>query len=76
MHHAITRDEAAAIATHLWRLKTATLADPASWYGRGENGIMMQAFQHPTMDVPSRSDQVHRKFAQLYGHADLLVSTD
>ncbi|WP_156359446.1 phytanoyl-CoA dioxygenase family protein [Sphingomonas sp. Leaf242] len=76
LHQAITRDEAAAIAAHLWRLKAATPTDPASWYGRGENGIMVQAFQHPTMEVPRRSARVHRGFAQLYGHADLLVSTD
>lgn len=73
---AITRDEAAAIAAHLWRLKAATPDDRASWYGRGENGIMVQAFQHPTMEVPRRAARVHRAFAQLYGHADLLVSTD
>lgn len=76
LHQAITRDEAAAIEAHLWALKAATPDDPASWYGRSDKGIMVQAFQHPAMDVPRRAARVHRAFAQLYGHADLLVSTD
>ena len=37
---------------------------------------MVQHFQHPAMDVPRRSLRLHKAFAQLYGHADLIVSTD
>lgn len=76
LRRAIAREAAAAIADHLYRLQGASADDPSSWYRRGDNGIMVQNFQHPTMDVPRRSLRLHRGFAQLYGHADLLVSTD
>ena len=76
LRNAISRDAAAAIADHLWTLLGADPADPASWYGRRTNGIMIQHFQHPAMDVPRRSPRIAKAFAELYGHADLIVSTD
>lgn len=76
LRNAIAPDDAAAIATHLWTLKGATPDDPTSWYGGREGGIMVQQFQHPAMDVPRRALRVHRAFAQLYGHADLIASCD
>jgi hypothetical protein len=76
LRQAISSEEAAAIASHLWRLKGASADDPSTWYARHANGIMVPEFQHPTMMVPRRSARLHRAFAQLYGHADLMVSTD
>jgi hypothetical protein len=76
LRQAITRDQAAAIADHLWSILDADPADPATWYGPRTNGIMIQHFQHPTMDVPRRSPRMAKGFAELYGHADLIVSTD
>jgi hypothetical protein len=76
LRQAITRDQAAAIADHLWSILDADPADPATWYGPRTNGIMIQHFQHPTMDVPRRSMRMAKAFAELYGHADLIVSTD
>ena len=73
---AITRDDAGRIADHLWSILDADPADPATWYTRRGNGIMVQHFQHPAMDVPRRSLRLHKAFAQLYGHADLVASTD
>jgi hypothetical protein len=73
---AIARDDAAAIADHLWSVLDADPADPATWYRPRSNGIMIQHFQHPVMDVPRRSPRMVRGFAELYGHADLIVSTD
>jgi len=76
LREAITRGEAAAIADHLWSILDADPGDPATWYGPRTNGIMIQHFQHPAMDVPRRSARMAKGFAQLYGHADLIVSTD
>lgn len=76
LRNAVTRDEAGAIAEHLWARVGATPGDPATWYGPRTNGIMIQHFQHPAMDVPRRAARVHKAFAQLYGHADLIASTD
>lgn len=76
LRNAIARDEAAAIADHLWAMIGADPGDPATWYGRRTNGIMIQHFQHPAMDVPRRSERMAKGFAELYGHADLIVSCD
>lgn len=76
LRQAITSDQAAAIAEHLWSILDADPADPATWYGPRTNGIMIQHFQHPTMDVPRHSLRMAKGFAELYGHADLIVSTD
>ncbi|HMJ78371.1 MAG TPA: phytanoyl-CoA dioxygenase family protein [Iamia sp.] len=73
---AITRAEAAAIADHLWATIAADPADPSTWSHVRGNGIMVQHFQHPAMDVPRRSARLARAFAQLYGHADLVTSID
>jgi len=76
LRNAIAPSEAAAIADHLWASIDADPANPASWYGPRTNGIMIQHFQHPAMDVPRRSARIAKAFAELYGHADLIVSTD
>lgn len=76
LRHAITRDEAAAIAAHLWTIIDAEPDDPASWSQARVGGIMIQQFQHPAMDVPRRSPRMAKGFAELYGHADLIVSCD
>jgi hypothetical protein len=73
---AVWGDEAGAIADHLWSILDAGPADPAKWYAPRSNGIMVQQFQHPAMDVPRRSPRLHKAFAQLYGHADLIASVD
>src|SRR5688572_4702259 len=65
---AITVDEAAAIADHLWDVVPADRDDPDSWRRlRLQGGIMVQEFQHPTMEVPRRSPRVAKAFAQLHG---------
>lgn len=73
---AISRDEATAIADYLWDVVAASPDDPATWYTKRPGGIMVQHFQHPAMDVPRRSPRMHKAFAQLYGHADLIASVD
>jgi hypothetical protein len=76
LRSAISGDEAAAIADLVWDVAGASPGDPASWYERRPNGIMIQHFQHPAMDVPRRSPRIAKGFAELYGHADLIVSID
>lgn len=76
LKNAISADEAAAIADHLWSTIGADPADPSTWYGSRSNGIMIQHFQHPAMQVPRYAPRIAKGFAELYGHADLIVSTD
>jgi Phytanoyl-CoA dioxygenase (PhyH) len=75
LHDAVPSDtrEAAtlAILDHLG----ARLEDPASWYGRNRS-IMLQYFQNPAFEANRRSTRIHKAFAQLWGTADLWVTTD
>lgn len=73
---AVTADEAGAIADHLWTIVGADPHDPSTWSRSQTHGIMVQHFQHPSMEVPRRSPRADVAFAQLYGHADLIASTD
>ena len=76
LHDAVPADtrEAAtqAILDHLG----ARLDEPESWYQHGRQSIMVQYFQHPAFEANRRSPRIHKAFAQLWGTADLWVSTD
>ena len=50
--------------------------DPTTWYPPNPNGIMVQLFQHPALERNRRSQRIHKAFTQLWGSADLWVSTD
>lgn len=71
LRNAISRDEAAQLEALLWRLLDADPAEPASWYGHELNGIMVQHFQDPALEIARRSPRVHKAFAQLWGTSDL-----
>jgi hypothetical protein len=73
---AISRDEADRATAAVGAATGADLADPATWYGPRTNGIMVQLFQHPALDVARRSARVHKAFAELYGSSDLWMITD
>ena len=70
---AATRDEA---AQALWDHLGARADDPETWYRRSDHGIMVQYFQHPAFEANRRSPRIHKAFAQLWGTADLWVTTD
>ncbi|KQT47923.1 phytanoyl-CoA dioxygenase [Methylobacterium sp. Leaf456] len=76
LRRAIEPDEAAAAEALLWRLLDARADDPSGWYGPRTNGIMIQHFQDPALEVARRSPRIHKAFAQLYGTSDLWSSTD
>ncbi|URW74487.1 phytanoyl-CoA dioxygenase family protein [Sphingomonas donggukensis] len=73
---AISASEAAAAADLLWQVTGAAPDDPASWYGARTNGIMIQSFQHPALEVARRAPRIHKAFAQLLGTSDLWTATD
>jgi ectoine hydroxylase-related dioxygenase (phytanoyl-CoA dioxygenase family) len=54
----------------------ARLDAPDSWYRQDNRSIMVQYFQHPAFTANRRSPRIHKAFAQLWGTADLWVSTD
>lgn len=76
LRQAISREEAAAAAALLWRVIGADPDAPESWYGPRDNGIMIQHFQDPALEVARRSARIHKAFAQLWGTADLWTTVD
>lgn len=76
LRQAIGAEEAATAEALLWELVGGDPADPASWYAPRGNGIMVQYFQHPALDVARRSPRIHKAFAQLWGSADLWTTID
>ena len=73
---AISRDQAEQAAEAVLAATGAELTDPGTWYGARTNGIMVQLFQHPALDVARRSARAHKAFAQLWGRSDLWMTTD
>lgn len=76
LHDAVPEETRAAAETAIWRHLGARPGEPDSWYVPNDHGIMVQLFQHPAFTANRRAPRVHKAFAQLWGTADLWVSTD
>jgi hypothetical protein len=76
LHDAVPADSLAAAAQAVWDDVGARPDAPDTWYHRRNNGIMVQFFQHPAFTANRRSPRIHKAFAQLWGTADLWVTTD
>lgn len=76
LRRAISRKEAKAAERFLWQAAGADPGNPQSWYGRRSHGIMIQCYRHPALEPARRSPRVHKAFAQLWGTADLWMTTD
>jgi hypothetical protein len=76
LHDAVPPEIRDAAAQALWDRLGASPDDPETWYRRRDHGIMVQYFQHAAFDAIRKSARIHKAFAQLWGHADLWVSTD
>ena len=75
VHNAIPEKTRLAALDAVLSFRGARLDDPESWY-RGSQSIMLQYFQHPAFDANRRATRVHKAYAQLWGSADLWVTTD
>lgn len=60
----------------IWRAVNGDPEDPETWYQGKTRKTMLQIFQDPALSAMRRSPRVHKAFAQIWGTADLLVSTD
>jgi hypothetical protein len=76
LHDAVPAASREAAAQALWRHLGARADDPETWYRRCDHGIMVQYFQHPAFEANRSSPRIHKAFAQLWGTADLWVTTD
>lgn len=74
---AISAEDSAASAQLLWDHLQMNPDDPETWYRPIKSkGIMVQLFHHPVLQRNRESARMHKAFAQLWGTADLWVTTD
>ena len=76
VHDAVPAESRDAAAEALWEHLGARADEPESWYVANDHGIMVQYFQHPAFEANRRSARLHKAFAQVWGTADLWVTTD
>ena len=76
LHDAVPEDAREAATQAVLDHVGARLDEPESWYRPGNRSVMVQFFQHPAFTANRRSARIHKAFAQLWGTADLWVSTD
>lgn len=76
LHDAVPPESREAATQALWDHLAASRDEPGTWYRRRTQGIMVQYFQHPAFEANRRSPRIHKAFAQLWGTADLWVTTD
>ena len=76
LHDAVPAGSRDAAAQATLDFLGADLSNPETWYPPNPNGIMVQLFQHPALETNRRSPRIHKAFAQLWGNADLWVTTD
>ena len=78
LRQAIDAEACRAGADAIWQAQGMSPDDPDGWNRRGEHQqcVFVQVFRHPVLDANRRSDRIHKAFAQLWGNADLWVSTD
>ncbi|MBC7905192.1 MAG: phytanoyl-CoA dioxygenase family protein [Rhodospirillaceae bacterium] len=78
LHDAISPDACRVTAQAVWNVQRMSPANPAGWERMGPNQqcVFVQLFRHPALDANRRSARIHKAFAQLWGIADLWVTTD
>ena len=73
---AVSPDARLAAEQAIWNHVGADPDSTESWYQKGAQGIMVELIQHPAFERTRRSPRIHKAFAQLWGTADLWVSSD
>jgi len=78
LHDSITPEACRATAQAVWDELGKSPDDPASWdeWTDRQQCVFTGLFRHPALDANRRSRRIRKAFAQLWGTADLWVSTD
>jgi hypothetical protein len=78
VRNAIPPEDCAASRAAIWDFLGMNENVPASWYKATEvlQGIMVPLYRHPALDKNRVSPKIRRAFAQLWGHNNLVVTTD
>lgn len=78
VRNAIPPEDCAAARTAIWEYLGMSENEPATWY-RPHNelqGIMVPLYRHPALDKNRVSPIIRRAFEQIWGHTQLVVTTD
>lgn len=78
LHDAISPEACRATAEAVWQAQGMAPDAPDGWGRAGpwQQCVFVQVFRHPALDANRQSRRIHKAFAQLWGRADLWVSTD
>jgi hypothetical protein len=76
LHDAASAEDCQRAERAVWEFLGASPDDPSSWYPTRLNRTMVQLFYDPALEAIRSSDRIHKAFAQLWGTADLLGTTD
>ncbi|MBY6262966.1 phytanoyl-CoA dioxygenase [Azospirillum sp. 412522] len=78
LHDSIAPEACRATAQAVWDELGKSPDDPASWdeWTDQQQCVFIQLYRHPALDANRRSRRIHKALAQLWGTADLWVSTD
>ncbi len=78
VRNAISKEDSAASSKAIWEFLGMDENEPATWYRPTDKlqGIMVQLYRHPVLDKNRASSRIRRAFEQLWGHGNLVVTTD
>ncbi len=78
LKNAVTKEDCKEAVKIVCETIGADLNDPESWYKNHplKQGIMVQLFQHPTLDKIRFSEKIKQAYLQLWQRNDLLISMD
>jgi hypothetical protein len=78
LHNAISKADCIASRKAVWEFLGMDENDAASWYKPTDTlqGIMVPLYRHPALDKNRASPRIHKAFEQLWGHNNLVVTTD
>ena len=78
IRNAISKEDCAASRQAIWNYLGKDENDPATWYSSSEGwqGIMVQLFRHPVLDKNRASPVIRKAYEQIWGHTNLMVTTD
>lgn len=78
LHDAISDDACRSTAQAVWDTLGKSPDDPAGWEAGTDQQqcVFTNLFRHPALDANRRSPRIHKALAQLWGTADLWVTTD
>jgi Phytanoyl-CoA dioxygenase (PhyH) len=78
VRNAISPEDCATSRSAIWDFLGMDEKDPESWYKPTDvlQGIMVPLYRHPALDKNRASPRIRKAFEQLWGHNNLVVTTD